>query len=115
MRYQSVDKNKNKLEQDSLDKIGVTNYSNSNANNPATMRSNSLGGKTQHQIAEELGRANSYKNRPYVNNLKMEVTDYKFNFGEKIGATPLDLMGRVSYQQPLRDHPLKRGTNQLWT
>ena len=24
-------------------------------------------------------------------------------------------MNRVSYKQPLRDHPLKRGTNQLWS
>ena len=27
----------------------------------------------------------------------------------------MDLMNRVSYKQPLRDHPLKRGTNQLWS
>lgn len=78
-------------------------------------RNNSLGGKSQAQIAEEMGRAKSYKNRPYVNNAKTGVTDYKFNYGEKIGATPLDVMNRVSFKQPIRDHPLKRGTNQLWT
>lgn len=27
----------------------------------------------------------------------------------------MDLMNMVSVKQPLRDHPLKRGTNQLWT
>lgn len=71
--------------------------------------------KSAHQIAEEEGRAKSYKNRPYMNNAKIGVSDYKFNYGEKIGSSPIDLMGRVSIRQPLRDHPLKRGTNQLWT
>jgi len=27
----------------------------------------------------------------------------------------MDLMSMVSLRQPLRDNPLKRGTNQLWT
>lgn len=45
----------------------------------------------------------------------MGTTDYKFNYGEKVGSSPFDLMDRVSYKQPLRDHPLKRGTNQLWS
>lgn len=58
---------------------------------------------------------NSYKNRAYVNNAKTGITDYKFNYGERIGTSPLDLMSMVSIKQPLRDHPLKRGTNQLWT
>ena len=71
--------------------------------------------KSETQKLEEESRAKSYKNRPYINNVKTGVTDYKFNFGEKIGTSPLDLMGRVSIRQPLRDHPLKRGTNQLWS
>lgn len=27
----------------------------------------------------------------------------------------MNLMNMVSIKQPLRDHPLKRGTNQMWT
>lgn len=77
MRYQSAQKNK--TDKDHLDKLGGTN-TNLSGQNPS-MRSNSIGGKTQHQIAEEIGRANSYKNRAYVNNSKLGVTDYKFNFG----------------------------------
>ena len=83
--------------------------------NSTLKRGNSVGGKSAHQIAEEESRAKSYKNRPYINNAKTGTTDYKFNYGEKIGSTPMDLMNRVSYKQPLRDHPLKRGTNQLWS
>lgn len=71
--------------------------------------------KTPHQIAEEEGRAKSYKNKAYINNAKFGQTDYRFNYGESIGSTPMDLMNRVSYKQPLRDHPLKRGSNQLWS
>ena len=74
-----------------------------------------MAGKTQAQLAEEAGRAKSYKNRPYINNAKIEPTDYKFNYGETVGSSPMNLMNRVSVKQPLRDHPLKRGTNQLWT
>ena len=72
-------------------------------------------GKTQHQLAEEESRAKSYKNRAYIKNAKMGQTDYRFNYGESIGSSPLDLMNRVSYKQPIRDNPLKRGTNQLWS
>ena len=57
----------------------------------------------------------SYKNRAYINDVKTGVSDYKYNFGEKIGAKPLDILSKDGSSQPLRDHPLKRGTNQLWT
>lgn len=66
-------------------------------------------------MAEENARANSYKTKPYINNAKTGITDYKFNYGEKIGNSPMDIMNVVSVRQPLRDNPLKRGTNQLWT
>lgn len=49
MRYQSA--HKNKTDKDCLDKFGGTG-TNFSGQNPATMRSNSIGGKTQHQIAE---------------------------------------------------------------
>ena len=78
-------------------------------------RSNSVGGKSKLQIAQEESRSKSYKNRPYINNAKTGCTDYKFNYGEKVGSSPQDLMNRVSVKQPLRDNPLKKGTNQLWT
>lgn len=83
--------------------------------NLANTRSKSLGGKTKAQVAEQLARENSYKTKPYMNNAKTGITDYKFNYGEKIGNSPFDLMDMVSVKQPVRDHPLKRGTNQLWT
>ena len=62
-----------------------------------------------------MARAGSYKNKAYINNAKTGITDYKFNYGEKIGDSPFDLMNMVSLKQPVRDHPLKRGTNQLWS
>ena len=49
-----------------------------------------------------------------MNNGKTGNTDYKYNFGE-IGQSPQDLMNRVSIKQKVRDDPLKRGTNQLWS
>lgn len=57
----------------------------------------------------------SYKKRPYINDAQTGITDYKFNYGEKIGSTPLELLSQTSTKQPIRDHPLKHGTNQLWT
>jgi len=51
---------------------------------------------------------------PFMNNGKTGFTDYKYNFGE-IGQSPQDLMNRVSIKQKVRDDPLKRGTNQLWS
>lgn len=66
-------------------------------------------------MAEEAARSKSYKHRPYINNAKVGCTDYKFNYGEKLGTSPQDLLTRVSVKQPLRDNPLKKGTNQLWT
>lgn len=57
----------------------------------------------------------SYRNRPYINDCKTGQTDYRFNFGDKIGSKPIDLLGRESNKQPIRDNPLKHGTNQLWT
>ena len=80
-----------------------------------TIRSNSVGGKSILQLAEEESKSKSYKKRPYINDAKTGVSDYKFNYGENMNSTPLDLMNRVSYKQPVRDHPLKRGTNQLWS
>ena len=50
-----------------------------------------------------------------MNHQKLGATEYKFNFGEKIGSSPMDIMNGLSYKQPLRDNPLKRGTNQHWT
>jgi hypothetical protein len=50
-----------------------------------------------------------------MNNSKTGTTEYKFNYGERIGASPMDLMNQFSTKQPLRNNPLKRGTNQLWT
>ena len=84
-------------------------------NSASQTLTSSVGGKSAHQIAEEEGRAKSYKNKAYINNAKTGVTDYKFNYGEKIGTSPMDIMNRVSVRQPLKDHPLKRGTNQLWS
>jgi len=60
-------------------------------------------------------KAASYKNRPYINDSGTGVTDYKFNYGEKVGSSPLELLNRETSGQPIRDHPLKHGTNQLWT
>lgn len=88
---------------------------NSSQANLANVRSQSMGGKTKAQIAEQIARENSYKTKPYINNAKTEITDYKFNYGQKIGSSPFDVMSMVSVKQPVRDHPLKRGTNQLWT
>ena len=45
----------------------------------------------------------------------MGQTEYKFNFGETVGSKPTDLMNGLSYKQPIRDNPLKYGTNQLWS
>ena len=98
--------------------VGNTNQAadaNGSQMNLASMRSQSMGGKTKAQIAEQIARENSYKTKPYINNAKTEITDYKFNYGQKIGDSPLDIMNMVSIKQPVRDHPLKRGTNQLWT
>ena len=50
-----------------------------------------------------------------MNDCKTGSTDYRFNFGEKIGAQPKDLLGDGTNKQPVRDNPLKHGTNQLWT
>jgi hypothetical protein len=79
------------------------------------VRSSSLGGKTRAQLLEEEGRKNSYKYKPYINNAKTGITEYKFNYGEKIGDSPMDLMNKYSMKQPFRNNPLKRGTNQMWT
>jgi hypothetical protein len=64
---------------------------------------------------EELAKAMSYKNRPYISNVKTGVTDYKYNFGEKIGNHPKEILNEQSIRQPIKDNPLKHGTNQLWT
>lgn len=45
------------------------------------MRSASLGGKSSLQIAEEESKSKSFKHRPYINNAKIGVSDYKFNYG----------------------------------
>ena len=96
---------------------GANADANANASqtNLGSLRSQSMGGKTKAQIAEQIARENSYKTKPYINNAKTEITDYKFNYGQKIGDSPFDVMSMVSVKQPVRDHPLKRGTNQLWT
>jgi hypothetical protein len=72
-------------------------------------------GKANDQIDEEVAKAQSYKNRPYINDAKTGITDYRFNYGEKIGSHPKQLLDQTSFKQPLRNHPLKHGTNQLWT
>lgn len=40
----------------------------------------------------ELSKALSYKNRPYMNEIKTGVTDYKFNYGEQIGNHPKEIL-----------------------
>jgi hypothetical protein len=45
------------------------------------VRSSSLGGKTRAQLFEEQARKNSYKYKPYINNAKTGITEYKFNYG----------------------------------
>lgn len=46
------------------------------------LRSQSTG-KTLNKnlIDEELSKALSYKNRPYINNTPTGLTDYRFNYG----------------------------------
>jgi len=34
----------------------------------------------------------SYKNRPYINNVKTGMTDYAFNYGDKVGSNPKDIL-----------------------
>ena len=79
-------------------------------------RNQSTGKPNNKQLPDEqLSKAQSYKNRPYINDCKTGSTDYRFNFGEKIGAQPKDLLSSNTTKQPVRDNPLKHGTNQLWT
>ena len=81
-----------------------------NANwNGSSLRTQSL--KKQ----EEQSKKESYKNRPYFNDCKTGVSEYKFTMGEKIGSKPIDLLDQYSSKQPLIENPLKKGTNQMWT
>lgn len=50
-----------------------------------------------------------------MNNISLGITDYKFNYGERIGHDPKEILNQSSSKQPIRDHPLKYGTNQLWS
>lgn len=80
------------------------------------VRSQSTGkALAKNMVDEELSKAMSYKNRPYINDTPTGLTDYRFNYGEKIGSNPFELLSTDSAKQPIRDHPLKQGTNQLWT
>jgi hypothetical protein len=83
----------------------------------STMRSQSAGKSlnNKNMVDEQLSKAMSYKKRPYINDAHTGTTDYKYNYGEKIGSHPLELISHEGSGQPLRDHPLKHGTNQLWT
>ena len=46
------------------------------------MRSNSTGNVIKKNlIDEQASKANSYKNRAYINDAKTGTTDYKFNYG----------------------------------
>ena len=99
---------------------GIMNKTLTGTNNQdskfSTMRSQSTG-KTLNKnlIDEQQSKAQSYKFRPYINEAPTGTTDYKFNYGQTIGASPQKLLSRDGISQPLRDHPLKHGTNQLWT
>lgn len=53
---------------------GFGNTGNNFGNTGASLRSNSLGGKTRAQLAEEAARTNSFKTKPYINNAKTGVT-----------------------------------------
>lgn len=98
---------------------GANNAGNTNNGNTgfggAALRSQSAGKSFGKLGTEEESKAQSYKNRAYINNCKTGITDYKFNYGDKIGHTPLDILNQTSFKQPLRNNPLKHGTNQLWT
>ena len=50
-----------------------------------------------------------------MNDVKMGVTDYKFNYGQRIGHNPKELLNEGSVTQPIINNPLKYGTNQLWS
>ena len=53
----------------------------SNMNNMA-MRTQSTGKPVNKNLVDEtLSKANSYKNRAYINDAKTGVTDYRFNYG----------------------------------
>lgn len=85
-----------------------------NNNWNASIRAQSTG-KNSLQINEQISKNLSYKNRPYVNSSKIGVSEYSFSIGDKIGSSPFDILNSESGQQPLRNNPLKQGTNQLWT
>lgn len=51
-----------------------------NANNTNITRADSSN-KRPGLPDEELSKALSYKNRPYINDVQTGVTDYKYNFG----------------------------------
>ena len=89
----------------------------SKINNESQVRRCESSGKNQKPgvVDQQISKALSYKNRPYINNISLGVSDYKFNYGEKIGSDPKDLLNADSEKQPIIDHPLKYGTNQLWS
>lgn len=70
-------------QKDSLDNFGKGKDGNTDVGGTLgnTGRSCSVGGKSALAAAQELAKAKSYKNRPYINNAKMGTTDYKFNYG----------------------------------
>lgn len=56
----------------------------------STMRSQSTGKAfNKNLIDEQQAKANSYKFRPYINEAPTGTTDYRFNYGQKIGSSPL--------------------------
>ena len=56
-------------------------FNSSSANNMA-MRAQSTGKPVNKNLIDEhLSKANSYKNRAYINDAKTGVTDYRFNYG----------------------------------
>lgn len=46
----------------------------------------------QAQMNEQAAKSLSYKNRPYINGGKTGLTDYKYNYGEKIGSHPKEIL-----------------------
>ena len=65
--------------------------------------------------SEQIGKNLSYRNRPYINDSKTGVSEYKFIVGDKIGSNPTDMLDQYSKKQNLVNNPLKHGTNQMWT
>ena len=77
------------------------------------MRSNSANtkGANIYRPAQPEWSKNTFA---HINKAPVGVSDYKFNYGEKIGHAPKPhVMNEESTNQPRIYHPLKAGTTQL--